>query len=136
VADALALSRVADLGEVGITGPAALTIAGFFGNLDDMEENLELELELELDPVPVPVLLPQPEPEAEPEPEPEPAAGSEPDEPHPDELEPELEAPSVPMAEFDEAAVLAWLYTVPGLTAAQVRKTLSWPRSWANFSLF
>jgi hypothetical protein len=63
------------------------------------------------------------------------------------------------MAGFDEAAVLAWLGTVPGLTAVQlaavnnimaedeyegaqlvgltakVRKTPSWPRSWANFSL-
>ena len=31
----------------------------------------------------------------------------------------ELELPSGPMVEFDEAAVLAWLGTVPGLTAAQ-----------------
>jgi hypothetical protein len=63
--------------------------------------------------------------ETEPEPEPEP----EPD-------EPEAEAPSVPMAEFDEAAVLVWLGTVPGLMAAQVRKTPCRPRSWANSSLF
>jgi hypothetical protein len=31
----------------------------------------------------------------------------------------EPEPPAGPMAEFDEAAVLAWLGTVPGLTAAQ-----------------
>ena len=43
MADALALSRVADLGEVGITGPAAVAIAAYFGNLDE-EENVELEL--------------------------------------------------------------------------------------------
>jgi hypothetical protein len=36
------------------------------------------------------------------------------------EPEPEPEPPSGPMAEFDEAAVLAWLATVPGLTAAQL----------------
>ena len=47
-----------------------------------------------------------------PEPEPEP-------EPVPDEPEPEPDPPSGPMAAFDEAAVLAWLGTVPGLTAAQ-----------------
>jgi hypothetical protein len=34
-------------------------------------------------------------------------------------LEPEPEPPLGPMAEFDEAAVLAWLSAVPGLTAAQ-----------------
>ena len=66
MADALSLSRAADLGEVGITGPAASAIAGFFGNLDE-EENVAPE----------------------------------------------------PMVEFDEAAVLAWLGTVPGLTAQQ-----------------
>jgi ankyrin repeat protein len=48
------------------------------------------------------------DPAAEPEPEPE-----------PDDLEPEPEAPSGPMAAFDEAVVLAWLGTVPGLTAEQ-----------------
>ena len=90
MADALALSRVADLGEVGITGPAAVAIAAFFGNLDE-EENVELEA------LPQPLPLPAPLPEPEPEPEP----------------------PSGPMAGFDEAAVLAWLGTVPGLTAAQ-----------------
>ena len=42
VADTLALSRVVDLGEVGITEAAAVSIAGLFGNLDD-EENLEQE---------------------------------------------------------------------------------------------
>ena len=92
MADALALSRVADLGEVGITGPAAVAIAAFFGNLDE-EENVELEA------LPQPLPLPAPLPEPEPEPEPEP--------------------PSGPMAGFDEAAVLAWLGTVPGLTATQ-----------------
>jgi ankyrin repeat protein len=60
---------------------------------------------------------PEPEPE-EPEPEPE-----EP-EPEPEEPEPEPEAPSGPMAEFDEAAVLAWLAMVPGLTAAQLAATV------------
>jgi hypothetical protein len=105
VADALALSRAADLGEVGITGPAASAITAFFGNLDG-EQNVELEAlpqpvpEL---PVSVPVPVPQPEPDRdEPEPEPEP------------------EAPRGPMAEFDEAAVLVWLSRVPGLTAAQL----------------
>jgi colicin import membrane protein len=92
VADTLALSRVADLGEAGITGPAAVAIAGFFGNLDE-EENVELEA------LPQPLPLPAPLPEPEPEPEPEP--------------------PSGPMAAFDEAAVLAWLGSVPGLTVAQ-----------------
>jgi hypothetical protein len=90
VADALALSRVVDLGEVGITGPAAVAIAAFFGNLDE-EENVELEA------LPQPLPLPAPLPEPEPEPEP----------------------PSGPMAGFDEVAVLAWLFSVPGLTAAQ-----------------
>ena len=99
MADALALSRVADLGEVGITGPAAVAIAAFFGNLDE-EENVELEA------LPLPLSLPAPLPEPEPEPE-------------LDEPEPEPEPPSGPMAGFDEAAVLAWLGTVPGLTAAQ-----------------
>ena len=49
------------------------------------------------------------EPELELEPELEPA------------LEPELEPqpPPGPMVEFDEAAVLAWVAAVPGLTAAQ-----------------
>ena len=65
----------------------------------------------------------EPEPESEPEPEPEPELEPEP-EPEPEleqEPEPELEPepPSGPMAEFDEAAVLAWLGSVPGLTAAQ-----------------
>jgi hypothetical protein len=83
---------VADLGEVGITRPAAVTIATFFGNLDE-EENVELEALPQ--PLPLPTPLPEPEPE------------------------PELEPPSGPMAGFDEAAVLAWLGTVPGLTAAQ-----------------
>jgi hypothetical protein len=143
-ADSLALSRVVDLGEVGITGPAAVAIAAFFGNLDE-EEDVELEALPQPLPVPVPVLLPRPEPER--------------DEPGPDEPEPEPEAPPGPMAEFDEAAVLVWLSRVPGLTAAQladvndimvdaeyegaelvgltakVRKTPSWPRSWANFSV-
>ena len=57
--------------------------------------------------MPVPASLPGPEMDTEPEP----------DEPELDESEPE--PPSGPMAEFDEAAVLAWLGTVPGLTAAQ-----------------
>ena len=92
MADALALSRVADLGEVGITGPAAVAIAAFFGNLDE-EENMELEALPQPLPLPAPLLEPEPEPEPEP--------------------------PSGPMAGFDEAAVLAWLGSVPGLTAAQ-----------------
>ena len=87
--DALSLSSVADLGEVGITGPAASAIAGFFGNLDE-EENAELEALPQ--PLPLPAPLPEPEPQV---------------------------PPSGPMAEFDEAAVLAWLGTVPGLTATQ-----------------
>ena len=84
MADALALSTTVDLEDVGITGAAAVSIATFFGNLDN-EENLE------------PELFTEPEPD---EPEPEPPPG--------------------PMAAFDEAAVLAWLGTVPGLTAAQL----------------
>jgi hypothetical protein len=87
----MALSRVVDLGEVGITGPAAVAIAAYFGNLDE-EENVELEA-LPNAPLPLPAPLPEPEPEPEP--------------------------PSGPMAGFDEAAVLAWLGAVPGLTAAQ-----------------
>ena len=86
MADTLALSTVSDLEEVGITGAAAVSIAGCFGNLGD-DENLEQE--------------PAQEPLAEPERD-----------------EPELEPPSGLMASFDEAAVLAWLATVPGLTAA------------------
>ena len=92
MAGALALSRVADLGDIGITGPAAVAIAAFFGNLEE-EENVELEALPR--PLPLPASLPEPEPEPEPEP------------------------PSGPMAGFDEAAVLSWLGTVPGLTAAQ-----------------
>ena len=97
MADALALSRAADLGEVGITGPAASAITAFFGNLDG-EQNVELKA------------LPQPVPEL-PVPVPEPER---------DEPKPEPEAPRGPMAEFDEAAVLVWLSRVPGLTAAQL----------------
>jgi hypothetical protein len=99
VADALRLSTVADLEAVGITGPAACAIAAFFGNLDE-EDNLELE--------PLPLPLPDPLPEAK----------TEPTEPEPN--EPEPEPPSGPMAGFDEAAVLAWLGSVPGLTPAQL----------------
>ena len=140
MADALALSTVADLGGVGITGPAASAIAGFFGNLDE-EENMGLEALPQPLPLPLPAPLPETDPDLEPEPEPEP------------------EPPSGSMAEFDEAAVLAWLGTVPGLTPAQlaavkdimadaeyegaelvgltakVRKRPSWPRSWATFSV-
>ena len=47
----------------------------------------------------------------------EPGAEPELDEPEPE--APEPEAPAGPMAEFDEAAVLAWLGSVPGLTAPQ-----------------
>ena len=50
--------------------------------------------------------------EPEPELEPEPLTEPEPDEPEP-------EPPSGPMAAFDEAAVLAWLGTVPDITATQ-----------------
>jgi hypothetical protein len=60
------------------------------------------------------------EPGAEPEVEPE--LEPELDEPEPEAPEPEApepEAPAGPMAEFDEAAVLAWLGSVPGLTAPQ-----------------
>ena len=71
-------------------GPPAISIAAFFGNLDD-------EASLEAEP------LPEPGPQ-----------GSE------LEMEPEPEPPSGPMASFDEAVVLAWLGTVPGLTAAQL----------------
>ena len=101
MADALSVSRVVDLpwgGMVGITGPTVSAIAGFFGNLDE-EENAQLEALPQ--PLPLPAPLPAPLPETEPEPEPEP------------------EPPSGPMAKFDEAAVLAWLGTVPGLRAAQ-----------------
>jgi ankyrin repeat protein len=70
-------------------------------------------IDLALEPEPEPALL-QPEPDEPQKDQPEPEA---PDEPEPDELEPE--APSGPMAEFDEAAVLAWLAAVPGLTEAQ-----------------
>ena len=52
-------------------------------------------------------------------PEPEPLPLPEPDKLEPDEPEPEPEPPPGPMAEFDEAAVLVWLGTVPGVTAAQ-----------------
>jgi hypothetical protein len=93
VADALALSTVADLEKVGITGAAASDIAAFFGNV--RAGRVEPETELEPD-------EPVPEPDAsEPQPEPEP------------------ETPSGPMVEFDEAAVQSWLGTVPGLTPAQ-----------------
>jgi hypothetical protein len=43
----------------------------------------------------------------------------EPREPEPELNEPEPEPPSGPMAEFDEAAVLAWVGSVPGLTVIQ-----------------
>ena len=102
MADTLALSTVADLEEVGITRAAAVSIAGFFGNLNDV---MSVELE------------PDPDPEPQPQQEPQPLAGPESDEPEP---EPPAELPSGPMAAFDEAAVLAWLGTVPGLTAAQL----------------
>jgi hypothetical protein len=88
-AGALALSLVADLEEIGLPPGAALTIATHFSNADASN-----------------TLEPQ-EPQ-------------EPEELHAPELdEPEPEAPSGPMVEFDEAAVLAWLGSVPGLTAAQ-----------------
>jgi outer membrane biosynthesis protein TonB len=122
VADALAQNRAADLAEVGIMGPAAVAIAGFFGNLD-AEENLELG------PVPVPVAVLLPEPDLEPEPEPEQKPDPEPEQKleQKPELEPEQklkqkpepEPPPEPMAGFDEAAVLAWVAAVPGLTAAE-----------------
>ena len=67
MADALALSRAVDLGDIGITGPAASAIAGFFGNLDE-EENVELEALPQ--PLPLPAPLPETEPDLEPEPEP------------------------------------------------------------------
>jgi hypothetical protein len=106
VADALALSTVADLEEVGITGAAAVSIAGFFGNLDDVES-----------------VEPDPEPEPQPQPQPQPLSEPEPDELEPA-AEPAAEPPSGPMAAFDEVAVLAWLGTVPGLTAAEQAATV------------
>ena len=42
MADTLALSTVSNLEEFGITGAAAVSIAGCFGNLGD-DENLEQE---------------------------------------------------------------------------------------------
>jgi hypothetical protein len=92
VSDALALSTVADLEDIGISGPAASAIAAFFGNFDE-EENLELEALPQLLALPAPL----PEPELEPEPEPPPG----------------------PMVGFDEVAVQAWNGTEPGLTSAQ-----------------
>jgi hypothetical protein len=146
VADALSLSTVVDLGGIGITGPAASAIAAFFGNLDE-EANVELEALPQ--PLPLPLPLPASLPETDPDPDPD-------LEPEP---EPEPELPSGSMAEFHEAAVLAWLRMVPGLTPAQlaavndimadaeyegaelvgltakVRKRPSWPRSWATLSV-
>jgi hypothetical protein len=81
---------VADLKEIGLPLAAANAIAGYFGKA--VASAVE----------PEPELL---QPEA--------------DEPEPDDPEPEPEPPSGPMAEFDEAAVLAWVAAVPGLTAAQ-----------------
>jgi ankyrin repeat protein len=57
-------------------------------------------------------------PELEPEPEPE-LPEPELEEPELEEPEPELESSLGPMAEFDEAAVLVWLASVPGLTVVQ-----------------
>jgi hypothetical protein len=89
-ADALALSEVVDLQEIGLPLAAAATIAGYFGK----------------------VVASSAEPESKPESEPEPEAEPELEEPQP-------QPPPGPMAEFDEAAVLAWVAAVPGLTAAQ-----------------
>ena len=86
-ADALAISQMVDLVEIGLPPDAGTTVAGYFGNSNTVESEPELE----------------PEPERK-EPELE---------------EPEPESPPGPMAEFDEAAVLAWVAGVPGLTAAQ-----------------
>ena len=99
-ADALALSWPADLEEIGLPLAAATTIAAHFGNVPEPE--------------------PEPdEPERGPD-EPELGLGEPESEPEQDATpEPALETPSGPMAEFDEAAVQAWLGSVPGLTAAQ-----------------
>jgi hypothetical protein len=78
----------------------------------DTNASLEPESEPELEPE----LEPEPEPELEPEPEPE---LEEPELGEPQLEEPEPESPPGPMAKLDEAAVLAWVACVPGLTAAQ-----------------
>jgi hypothetical protein len=106
----LALSGLDDLEEIGLPLAAAVAIAAHFGNTD-IHTPLEPELELN-----------------EPELEPKPVLKSEttPMEPEVSELEqdgklePATEpgAPSGPMVEFDEADVLAWLGSVPGLTVA------------------
>jgi hypothetical protein len=83
---------VADLEEIGLPLAAAAAIAGYFGKVD--ASSMEPEAE-----------QPEPEPERK--------------EPQPQVLEPEPGSPSGPMAEFDEAAVLAWVTAVPVLTAAQ-----------------
>jgi hypothetical protein len=96
--DALALSQIPIMEEIGLPLVAATTMAGYFGNVGTNTVDPELELqEPELEPE-----LQESELEAEPALE-----------------EPELESPSGPMAEFDEAAVLAWVAGVPGLTVAQ-----------------
>jgi hypothetical protein len=87
---------------------------------------LELKIDPEFDPEPEPEPErepdePEPVPESEPEPEPEPEPELEP-EPEP---EPEQERPCRPMAEFDEAAVQAWLAAVPGLMTAAQRSALA-----------
>jgi hypothetical protein len=64
---------------------------------------------------PVAELAPGPEPEPEPELESASIAAPQP--------EPLPQPPPGPMADFDEAAVLAWLATLPGLTAAQLAAT-------------
>jgi hypothetical protein len=63
--------------------------------------------------------VPEPEPETETEIEIETETETEMETGTEPQLEPEPEPPLGPMAEFDEAAVLAWLSAVPGLTAAQ-----------------
>jgi hypothetical protein len=98
-AAALSISRVADLTEIGLSPAAAATIALHFGNAD-VDGTVGPELELELDPeLELELLEPEQELKLDDEPEPE--------------------VPSGPMAGFDQAAVLAWVGTVAGLTAAQ-----------------
>ena len=82
---------------------------------DSREPEPELGLQLQAEAVP------EPEPETETEIEIETETETEMETETKPQLkpEPESEPPLGPMAEFDEAAVLAWLDSVPGLTAAQ-----------------
>ena len=116
-ADALALSTVADLEEVGITEVAAVSIAGFFDNLDDVENvelkpepEPELEPEMETEPHVEPQVKLQVEPEPAPAPEPEP-------DPDPDPEPPAEHKPADPVVE-----VLMGLGLLQHLTACRVHE--------------